>query len=565
VVALSKSPSDWNHLHWSTLFFDAVAHIRQILLPAIFAVLGAAQGSNFWLWIALLLLLSGALVSLFRFATLRYCIRDRQLIVNQGLIFRRVRAVPVDRIQNVDFVQNLLHRLLNVAEIRVETASGNEPEATLRVLSLTKVEQLRNEIFELKDPAHETPSADSTHDVGVASGVPDLSGVPGESSESSESDYLGEPGYSGESEVPSELREGRQTSESPRAARGAVSSGRKTTQPVPILEIPVSWLLKAGVASNRGMIMLGILLGVVFQSDWFDRIDFDQLKQMLPSRLEQMNWWLASSIGIIAALILLRLLGMAWYLLRFYDYRLVRQGEDLRISCGLLTRVNATVPRRRVQFISVHRSWIMRWMKLSSIRIETAGGSKNHDDASQSVSSRWFVPVVPDHQVAELLSQLRPGLQWDDQNFEFQSISPRAMRRRLRISLVFCILLGVIGLAIYQPWGWLAGLVSLPPVLYATILRTRSIRYARTHDGIVFRSGVLTRKTSITFFEKIQSVSVVQSPFDRRWKMAQLAVDTAAAGPADHRIEIPMLDQSVAFEVQSLLKTQAAFHQPVFA
>jgi putative membrane protein len=68
----------------------------------------------------------------------------------------------------------------------------------------------------------------------------------------------------------------------------------------------------------------------------------------------------------------------------------------------------------------------------------------------------------------------------------------------------------------------------------------------------------------MTFFEKIQSLQVTQSPFDRRWGMAKLVLDTAAAGPAEHVIDIGMLDQSVAFQQHQAIKRLAALHQPVF-
>ena len=55
-----------------------------------------------------------------------------------------------------------------------------------------------------------------------------------------------------------------------------------------------------------------------------------------------------------------------------------------------------------------------------------------------------------------------------------------------------------------------------------------------------------------------------QSPFDRRWKMAKLSVDTAAAGPADHRIKIPLLDEDFAREEHRHLVDRAAVHQPSY-
>ncbi len=60
--------------------------------------------------------------------------------------------------------------------------------------------------------------------------------------------------------------------------------------------------------------------------------------------------------------------------------------------------------------------------------------------------------------------------------------------------------------------------------------------------GVVFRSGMLYRKCSLTFFDKIQGVRLSQSPFDRRWKMNTVEIDTAAAGPADHQIHVSMFE-----------------------
>ena len=83
-------------------------------------------------------------------------------------------------------------------------------------------------------------------------------------------------------------------------------------------------------------------------------------------------------------------------------------------------------------------------------------------------------------------------------------------------------------------------------------------------EGVAYRSGVFTKKTSFTFFEKVQTLRVDQSPFDRRWKMATLSVDTAAAGPADHTINIPYLNQDFAHAEYEELLRKSSGHEPIF-
>jgi hypothetical protein len=56
--------------------------------------------------------------------------------------------VPYARIQNLDAVRSVAHRLLGVAEVRVETGGGQAPEATISVLHDTVFEEMRRRIFE---------------------------------------------------------------------------------------------------------------------------------------------------------------------------------------------------------------------------------------------------------------------------------------------------------------------------------------------------------------------------------------------------------------------------------
>ena len=207
----------------------------------------------------------------------------------------------------------------------------------------------------------------------------------------------------------------------------------------------------------------------------------------------------------------------------------------------------------------------MKMFGMASIRIETAGGAgQGNEDATESVSKRWFVPAIPESQVSRLISALRPGLDWDESKLEFKPLSAQAGRRLFRLAIVEAVVIGGIGLAITRPWGWLGGVVLLPLLLMWAARKSKSMRYARTQNGVVYRSGVINRKTSVTFFEKIQTLRVDQSPFDRRWKMARLSVDTAAAGPAQHLIHVPYLDENFARQELQLLRSKTGQEQPVF-
>ena len=502
-------------LHPTSLIFTVISQLRQNLIPAIIALFGAAKGNYGFVGIAAAIFVLSIVAATIRYLTLRYSIQNGELTVKSGLIFRRLRKVPTSRIQNIDLVQNVLHRLFGVAEVRVETASGTEPEATLRVLSLAQVENLRSKV-------RTAALANQTEQIKTDVGDATLS----------------------ESSTQTKIKE--------------------------ILRIPLYWLFKAGLASNRGMVMVGFALGLWYQNLGTEGRDFrnvrDQLEGMsdlLPDVGQGWFMWLAVVAAAIVVLLLIRLLGIGWFILRFFGYRLTQQGKDFKISCGLFTKVSATVPVRRIQFISIHRSLLMRWFGLASIRIETAGGAgKNTESATTSVSKRWFIPVVLESKTAELMSIIRPELHWAEESFDWKPLAPRAATRFVRLSIVKTAVLMAVGFAISQPYGWVPGLLLSPLLVWYSIKRSRSTKYARIGDGVIFRSGVFTRKTSITFFEKVQGASISQSPFDRRWGMRTLTVDTAAAGPANHVISVRFLEAAFAEkeyrEILRLCSRQAA-------
>ena len=528
-----------SYLHSMSLLFELVSQIRSYLVPAALGLFGAAKGDLLVIAISAFIFIPAFFTCVVRYFTYRYCIKDDHLVVRQGLIFKSVRTIPVNRIQNIDFVQNPLHRVFQVAEVKIETASGTKPEATMRVLSMAQMAELRRSVFDRKAT---TSSAQTGEAAMLESGTNAVDWGPGLSTD-------------GSSDTEASSVEGQ---------AGLVNTNEEEAET--LLEIPLSWLVRAGLASNRGMIMIGVLLGLYLQFGG-DQVEwsFKKLIGLLPSGMS--TFWIAAAVvaGSILALVFFRILGVAWYILRFFDYKLIRRGEDLRISCGLLTKVSATIPRKRIQFISIQRNLILSWMGFASIRIETAGGATNaQQDATEAVSKRWFIPVIPAAQVPEMLSVLRPGLVWDESELVFQPMADKTGWRLCRLAVVYSILIAGGGFWFWQPWGWIAGVVALGPLLVWAFKKARAMRYARTESIVVYRSGVFVKKTSLTFFDKIQTLSVEQTPFDRRWKMARLRVDTAAAGQAEHLISCRYLDEDFARNEFQFLRVKTGQQQPVF-
>lgn len=85
--------------------------------------------------------------------------------VSWGVFARRDREIPYRRIQNVGISRNVLHRLFGIAEVRVETAGGDETEVHLRYVNDREARRLQEEITDRKrdeEPAEPAAEAEPT-------------------------------------------------------------------------------------------------------------------------------------------------------------------------------------------------------------------------------------------------------------------------------------------------------------------------------------------------------------------------------------------------------------------
>ncbi len=93
-----------------------------------------------------------------------YRVTGRELQVQEGIIARRHRTVPLERVQAIDVVRPVLARLLGLAELRLEVVGQGDTEAPLAYLSYPEAIRLRANLLTLVTPgaaAAPTESAES--------------------------------------------------------------------------------------------------------------------------------------------------------------------------------------------------------------------------------------------------------------------------------------------------------------------------------------------------------------------------------------------------------------------
>ncbi|HEX6850443.1 MAG TPA: PH domain-containing protein [Candidatus Polarisedimenticolaceae bacterium] len=479
-------------LHPSSLIFGLGSVAWRLLIPALF-VFVLARGDRYEAIFAFVIAPMAAAGAVFRYVTFRYRFDEKDLVVRRGLLFRNERHIPYARIQNVDLVQNVLHRLFGVAEVRVQTASGGEAEATFRVLSIEAVDAMRAQIARERAPetTSDAPASPEEPEARVLAGMP--------------------------------LRE----------------------------------RILFGVISNRGTVVVAALFGLATQYLWrpeeAERLPFDprSIADSISESILSPGGILLGVLALLGLIVALRMLSIAHALLTFHGFELRLAGEDLRTTAGLFTRVSATVPRHRIQIVSIRETPLHRLFGRASVQVESAGGGAAERDENGGGRRRqdWLVPLMAAGEVADLVKTIEPDL--DLAALEWKQPHPSA-RRRLVVRRGFTGLVfggTLAGLAGFAPGGLIAGGMILAAFLAGGWLQARSLRWAEGAECVAFRSGWWTRRTSATRFAKVQAVSLVESPFDRRHGTATVGVDTAGGLRLDHRVRIPFLPAGLAREL----------------
>ena len=456
-------------LHPFSIIFALWNVVRGFIIPvAILLVVGrdTVLGGFILFFVAIPILFA-----IIRYATFRYRIHGGELITRQGVFSRTERNIPLSRIQDIRIDQGILHRMLKMADVHVDTAGGQGAEASLSVLSKADADRLRAAVIEHK-----------ANQIGI---------------------------------------------EGTRADEAA-----STHAPETIWACSLRDLVKAGMTSNHLASALAIIaVGWGLLDDILPKETYEE--KIMSSAQSAERWfqqggelaWLAFAAGGVALLMVGMIFSVAGTVMLFYGFKLSRSGEDLHRSYGLLTRRTSNLPRRRIQVLKIEEKLFRRWFGLATLRADRAGGGPQAQASESKAGRDMLVPIIRARNVEGLLPVFFPGL--DPAASEWHRVSRKAIRRGTYVGTVVCLLLTTLLVAVEQEWFALWPLGLIPMVYWLNVMSFKHLGFWLSDQYFRTRRGWLSRSGHVVPIRNIQSVVIHQNPFDRRHRVATLTVDTA--------------------------------------
>jgi putative membrane protein len=418
-----------------------------------------------------------------QYLTYRYAVGRDGITIRSGWLHRQRREIPYARIHNVSVEQSLLHRMFGVAELRLESAGGQKPEAQMRVLRM-------DDALALERLVRHRGAVEVTSDDATTAPAPDvLLEMP-----------LGE------------------------VLRLGIVSNRGV------------FVIAAAYAAS--MQFNSRLVGNLFEH--WGRAMFGWAGE---HHFGPTQFALAAVTLALAVLALMRLLSIALALLQYWGFRLTEEQQRLTVERGLLARTRSSVSRRRLQAWTLHEGLLHRLLKRRSLHVDTAA-SMSQGGQQQRRALRELAPIATPQACDALIEHLLPSdAQWP--HLEWRALHPRAALRlflgNVTVPLIataaLCWNFGAIGLLL---------LLWLPWTAYVARHHARLAGYAINDRIVAVRGGWWSRHWRFAELDKLQALRLSQGPLDRRWGMATVWLDTAGASPSGTPLRVRHLPEAEA-------------------
>lgn len=500
-----------HRLHPLSWVFHALRALREVALPILVFMLAGRKAAFVPLIIGAIAAVVLIAWGVIRSRTFRYELLERELLVREGLFVRETRHVPFTRIQSVNERQGLLHRLLGVTELELESGSAGRPEAVMRVLGTAEAAHIAT-VLRSASPGQ-----------GVASGEP--------------------------------------------ASDGPATAVRQEAEPMQrLLEVPTGELVIHGIISNRGLLVVAFAAGIIAQNSdllellpiggLLDRID---LEKMVGSGAETAaGFSVGAMIGALLVLVLgllvfVRVLSVAYAVVTLHGFTLQRSGDRLRVTRGLLSRVDVSGRVSGFQRLVLKQSLLHRVFDRCALEADLAGSSFVDGDTTERSRLDTLAPIATPEEAQSLLDGFVPGVRVDA--LDWRPLHRSAALRRWQRTLYW--LLPLLAAALAGAWlmpGASMTALGVVAACAAAALATsvwHAHRWAQwsafavTEGVVVWRSGVLARRWVVVFDDRAQSTTLRRSPRDRREDTASLSLDVQSM-TATHALRIPYLDAAEA-------------------
>ncbi len=308
------------------IFRRIIRQLWPLLLVVFLNTKGTGSTSDRILLVLASLGLISGILSIISFFKYYFYVDEDELIVERGIIRKSRTSIPFDRIQTINFEQELVHRLFNVAKLKIDTAGSSGAELSLQALSWPMANALKSYLLE-KKPQNKKEQL-----------------------------------FSDEEESIDEVVEHE------------------------IMKVDFPSLLKIGATENH--LRSGLLI-IAFCFWVYDQLEEVGLKSYVNDMNIGWQSIASSLYTMLILLVFFGVIAFIYSLIRitfkYYDLKLVREKSGFKVSYGLLNRKQTSAQDTKIQTISWAQNWLQKKVGLFQVFLRQASSKEVRTAKSISV------------------------------------------------------------------------------------------------------------------------------------------------------------------------------------
>jgi len=393
-----------------------------------------------------------------------YCVQDDELIVEKGVLYKSKLTLPLDKVQAINFKQNILQQIFKVVGIEVDSAGSVKKEIKLDAVNIKMANEFRDFILERKEETDLSTTADEEYQ------------------EFSEAKKQGKNKY--------------------------------------LIKLSTTDLMKIGITQNHlrsAAIFLAFVLNIYNQLTQFEIDEQKSLEEI--SGYVGTDWIGHVGIIVVAVILLSLLVSLVVTIIRNYNLRLLDTGKGIKKEYGLFERHQQSTTVNKIQSISWGDNLLKKIFRLNAMRIYPVSSGEANKKGSISITGCY-----PEHIKAVIEKIFGPQ---DESLYTEHKMHRLFILRRFLFSGVVPGLILVIGGFNFFGYGSLVGLLWLPIAYIMAWIYYKKWRMMLTHRQLRIDFGLFAHQHRMIELHKIQSISIIQSPFQRRRDLAAVHMVTA--------------------------------------
>ncbi|MGV2942280.1 PH domain-containing protein [Mesobacillus sp. LC4] len=314
--------SEPKRLHPIAAVVNALRQLKEMIIPFLIFVVFGSRGTDWDLFyffgsigVVVLVLVYGVL-SWYRFT---YRIEQGELRIEYGLIVRKKRYIPFDRIQSLDLSEGILQRLFGLVKVKVETAGSGgmglqDGEAILTAITKQDAQEIHDYLVSIKKSGQM---------------------LQGEEEPQSSDDLL--------------------------------------------YKISVPELIMLATTSGGVGVVISAVLAFVFQFEEF--IPYEQIFDGVENFVQ--NGVIFISVVVFIGFLLAWMIALFGTMLKYANFTVRKVDNDLVITRGLLEKRQFTIPLNRIQAVRISENLVRQPLGYASAFLESAGGSALDQESSK--------------------------------------------------------------------------------------------------------------------------------------------------------------------------------------